>query len=79
MALAPQYQQCLLPSIQKVVRSTVAPATSIAVGVLNVRTGLLGIPGAFLEVPITAIMTIVLSEFPGSRPIAVLLSRNGQV
>ena len=46
---------------------------------LSVWTGLWGIPGAFLAVPITAIMTIALSEFPGSRPIAVLLSRNGQV
>jgi len=46
---------------------------------LTVWTGLWGIPGAFLAVPITAILTIILSEFPGSRPIAVLLSRNGQV
>jgi AI-2 transport protein TqsA len=46
---------------------------------LTVWTGLWGIPGAFLAVPITAIMTIVLSEFPGSRPIAVLLSRNGHL
>jgi len=46
---------------------------------LTVWTGLWGIPGAFLAVPITAIMTIVLSEFPGSRPIAVLLSRKGQL
>jgi predicted PurR-regulated permease PerM len=46
---------------------------------LSVWTGLWGIPGAFLAVPITAILTIILSEFPGSRPIAVLLSRNGQV
>jgi len=46
---------------------------------LSVWTGLWGIPGAFLAVPITAILTIVLSEFPGSRPIAVLLSRKGQV
>jgi len=46
---------------------------------LTVWTGLWGIPGAFLAVPITAILTIVLSEFPGSRPIAVLLSKNGDV
>ena len=46
---------------------------------LTVWTGLWGIAGAFLAVPITAILTIVLSEFPGSRPIAVLLSKNGQV
>jgi AI-2 transport protein TqsA len=38
-----------------------------------------GIPGAFLAVPITAIVTIVLSEFQGTRPLAVLLSRQGQV
>jgi predicted PurR-regulated permease PerM len=37
-----------------------------------------GIPGAFLAVPMTAIITIVLSEFPGTRPIAVLLSQNGR-
>jgi len=46
---------------------------------LAVWTGLWGVPGAFLAVPITAIMTIILSEFPGSRPIAVLLSKNGEV
>jgi predicted PurR-regulated permease PerM len=38
-----------------------------------------GIPGAFLAVPITAIITIVLSEFAGTRPIAVLLSRSGRL
>jgi len=38
-----------------------------------------GIPGMFLCVPITVIIMIVCSYFPGSRPIAVLLSGNGQV
>jgi len=38
-----------------------------------------GIPGAFLAVPITAIITIVFSEFRGTRPVAVLLSKNGQL
>ena len=46
---------------------------------LAVWTALWGVPGAFLAVPITAIMTIVFSEFPGTRPLAVLLSRNGQL
>ena len=46
---------------------------------LGVWSELWGVPGAFLAVPITAILVIVLSEFPGSRPIAVLLSRNGQL
>ena len=46
---------------------------------LAVWSALWGIPGAFLAVPITAVMAIVFSEFSGTRPIAVLLSRNGQV
>jgi predicted PurR-regulated permease PerM len=42
-------------------------------------SSLWGIAGAFLAVPITAIMAIVFSEFAGTRPIAVLLSRSGRV
>ncbi len=38
-----------------------------------------GIPGMFLCVPITVIIMIVCSYFPASRPIAVLLSGDGQV
>jgi predicted PurR-regulated permease PerM len=38
-----------------------------------------GLAGAILAVPITAILVIVLSEFPGTRPIAVLLSRDGDI
>ena len=46
---------------------------------LAVWTALWGAPGALLAVPITAIMTIVFSEFAGTRPIAVLLSRTGEL
>ena len=46
---------------------------------LAVWSELWGIAGAFLAVPITAIVTIVFSEFPGTRPVAVLLSKNGQI
>jgi len=42
-------------------------------------SGLWGIPGAFLAVPITAIMAIVFSQFAGTRPLAVLLSRDGRL
>jgi predicted PurR-regulated permease PerM len=38
-----------------------------------------GVPGAFLAVPITAIAAIVFSAFPGTRPIAVLLSNSGRI
>ena len=46
---------------------------------LAVWSELWGVPGAFLAVPITAILAIVFSQFPGTRPIAVLLSSNGRV
>jgi predicted PurR-regulated permease PerM len=46
---------------------------------LAVWSELWGVPGAFLAVPITAILAIVFSEFPGTRPIAVLLSRTGRI
>jgi len=46
---------------------------------LAVWSALWGIPGAFLAVLITAIIGIVLSEFAGTRPIAVLLSRSGRL
>lgn len=45
---------------------------------LAIWSELWGIPGAFLAVPITAIMTIVFSAFVGTRPIAVLLSKSGR-
>lgn len=38
-----------------------------------------GIPGMFLCVPITVIIMIICAYFPSTRPIAVLLSGNGQV
>jgi predicted PurR-regulated permease PerM len=37
-----------------------------------------GVPGGFLAVPITTMLTIVCSEFPATRAVAVLLSRNGK-
>ena len=46
---------------------------------LAVWSELWGVPGAFLAVPITSIMTIVLCEFSGTRPIAVLLSKSGRL
>ena len=46
---------------------------------LTIWGTLWGIPGAFLAVPITSVLAIVLSEFRGTRPIAVLMSRGGQL
>ncbi|MCY4035139.1 MAG: AI-2E family transporter [Hyphomicrobiales bacterium] len=38
-----------------------------------------GIAGMFLAVPITVMLVIVLAHFPATRPIAILLSSEGQV
>jgi AI-2 transport protein TqsA len=46
---------------------------------LAVWAAIWGIAGAFLAVPITACMVLVFAEFDGTRPIAILLSRNGQI
>ena len=46
---------------------------------LAVWSKLWGIPGALLAVPFAAVMLIVFQEFEGTRPLAVLLSRHGQL
>ena len=38
-----------------------------------------GIAGALLSAPVTAILVIVFSEFEGTRPVAILLSRSGKI
>jgi AI-2 transport protein TqsA len=42
-------------------------------------SALWGIPGAFLAVPLTACIVMVLAEWKGTRPLAVLLSKTGDV
>jgi predicted PurR-regulated permease PerM len=46
---------------------------------LAIWATLWGIPGAFLAVPVTAVLVLVCAGFPATRSIAVLLSRNGTV
>ena len=38
-----------------------------------------GIPGMFLCVPFLIILTIILSHFPQTRPIAIILSSDGRL
>jgi len=38
-----------------------------------------GISGMLLSVPITVILIIIMSEFPGTRPLAILLSQKGKI
>lgn len=38
-----------------------------------------GVPGMFLAVPILAVIMITLSQFPRTRPIAILLSKTGVI
>lgn len=46
---------------------------------LTVWSALWGISGAFLAVPMTAVMVMIFGEFEGTRPFAVLLSRSGEI
>lgn len=46
---------------------------------LTVWASLWGIAGAVFSVPITAIMVVVFAEFDRTRPLAVLMSRNGEI
>jgi predicted PurR-regulated permease PerM len=46
---------------------------------LTAWTSLWGVAGAIFSVPITAIMVIVFSEFRRTRPLAVLLSKDGRI
>jgi AI-2 transport protein TqsA len=38
-----------------------------------------GVAGMFLSVPFTVILMIIFSEFPKTRPIAIILSHNGKI
>jgi len=41
--------------------------------------GIWGPVGALFSVPIMVILTIVMARFPGTRPVAILLSRDGEI
>ncbi len=51
----------------------------VILATLAIWSSLWGIAGAFLSVPMTAVVALALSEFKQTRPIAVMLSRNGRV
>jgi predicted PurR-regulated permease PerM len=46
---------------------------------MAVWSAIWGVAGAFLAVPITVIVTIIFSEFEMTRPVAILLSKNGRL
>jgi AI-2 transport protein TqsA len=46
---------------------------------LAVWGALWGVAGAFLAVPVTACLALVFAEFEATRPLAILLSRDGKV
>jgi AI-2 transport protein TqsA len=78
----------LLTVVQFVIGNIVDPAlmaSSLNLSPLAIVASLAGwgalwgVPGAFLAVPLTACIAMVLAEFPGTRPIAILLSKSGHV
>ncbi len=46
---------------------------------LFVWGALWGIVGMFLAVPLTAALVLILARFPATRPVAILLSKSGEV
>lgn len=46
---------------------------------LTVWSSLWGVAGAVVSIPLTAVIVIVMSEFSGTRPIALLLSQSGDI
>ena len=38
-----------------------------------------GITGMFLSIPITVVMMIIMSQFPKTRPVAIMLSEKGTI
>ncbi len=78
----------LLLSAQQLVGSIIEPrvageALSLSPLVIQISLAfwgaLLGLLGLFLAVPLTVMLTSILSHFQGTRWIAILLSRNGQL
>lgn len=51
----------------------------VILATLAIWSSLWGVAGAFLSVPMTVVVALALSEFEETRPIAVLLSREGKV
>ena len=54
-------------------------STFVVLVSLSFWTALWGLPGAILAVPMTSIVLIVLAEIRATRPVAVMLSANGEV
>lgn len=78
----------IVGSIQMVVGNLVEPkimGNSLNISPLVVFLSLAiwgviwGITGMLLSVPITVILIIIMSEFPGTKPIAILLSKEGKI
>ena len=78
----------LLLGVQQLVGSIIEPR--IAGDVLNLSPlvillslafwgALWGVLGLFLAVPLTVVLTSILSRFRGTRWVAILLSRDGQI
>lgn len=51
----------------------------VAILALALWGAIWGITGMFLSVPITVIMIIIFSQFPKTRPIAIMLSEKGKI
>lgn len=63
----------------KMLGKTVNMSPFVLLIALSFWTSVWGLVGAILAIPLTAIVMIVLAEIPDTRPIAVMMSGNGDV
>jgi len=63
----------------KMMGSSLNISSLVVIIALTVWGAIWGIAGMILCVPITVIMMIIMAQFPGTRPIAILLSERGEL
>ncbi len=52
-------------------------STLVVILTLSLWGAIWGLPGMFLSAPLTVMLMIIMAQFPGTRPIAILLSQDG--
>ncbi len=52
-------------------------STLVVILMLSLWGAIWGLPGMFLSAPLTVMLMIILTQFPSTRPVAVLLSQDG--
>lgn len=63
----------------KMIGKSVNLSSFVVLVALVFWTTLWGLPGAILSVPLTSVLVIILAASEGARPLAIMLSTDGEV